>query len=129
MHIQAHYERLITCHIQGHRVRQEAASSDYPSAVEAEQHELRAIRGVIRCAAGVLYRREFLLPHDLKFFFPPALDEEQRTRRRQHVSLWLDRNSDLEQCRGRGVCEGVEYKLFKLQARREPMDGRDLLLS
>lgn len=67
MHIQAHYERLITCHIQGHRVRQEAASGDYPSAVEAEQHELRAIGGVVCRAVGVLYRREFLLPHDLNF--------------------------------------------------------------
>ena len=48
-------------------MRQEATSGDYPSAMEAEEHELRAIRGVICCAIGILYWCEFLLPHDLDF--------------------------------------------------------------
>jgi hypothetical protein len=43
--------------------------------------------------------------------------------------VYIGKDSDLEKLRGWGVSEGVEYKLFQLQARCEPMDGRDLLLS
>jgi len=49
-------------------MRQEAASSDNPSAMETEQHEFRAIRSVICCAVGILYWCKFLFPQDLEIF-------------------------------------------------------------
>ena len=41
----------------------------------------------------------------------------------------ISSNSNLKKCCGWGVSESIEYKLFKLQARCIPMDGRNLLLS
>lgn len=87
--------RKVTCHIQRHRMRQEATGGDNPSAMEAEQHELRTIRGVICCAVGILYWCEFLFPHDLNFFRNSLSNFSMLlmiNKNNTMCELWLDKN-------------------------------------